>query len=594
VLITEGKGVNYQNMAKKRVLVFAIPLLILFSIMIGGASAATVSHPASQVEAGTFGVGDFFFPGRVGINVTAITQTLDINGSINISGKYYGDGSALIGVSTTGGGNDTYNYVMNQSGAWIGMLGSSEGSLKIDLTDILAGTLNTDVIGTNLNLSGYLNVLGNLNVSGTSYLGSIIISADNITTNSILSKNGNVTFYNNAGSAIAIMTSDGKVGIGTLNPASLLHISGNVGNNAFIKLNNNATTRMTSGLQLLSQGTAQFTLYNDVNAVNTREFSVYDEVAGASRLTIDSSGKVGIGTGSPQKTFHVKVGTNQHIRFQSFESEMTVDTVDDSQNNVPFRMYASEFNLMNGNVGIGTSSPSYKLQVEGNVSLNSTLYVTNAGYVGIRMIPGQELSIKSKDSNSDVVEIKRSGADEKMFSVTEDGSGNGYLDVYSTGASSKVRLNSNGDSYFNGGKVTMPNQTRVRAYRSGSAQSVPNNQDVTLNFTAEDYDVGNNFDANVSNKFTAPVAGYYLVVSRLTFTAGGAETYILRINKNGGYLTNLYTGSSAAGSHFIYYYDILKLAANDWISVGIHQQAAGNRDFAAGSEYSYLAISLLG
>jgi len=140
------------------------------------------------------------------------------------------------------------------------------------------------------------------------------------------------------------------------------------------------------------------------------------------------------------------------------------------------------------------------------------------------------------------------------------------------------------------GRITMNNQSRVRAYRSGTNQSVPPNADIALIFNSESYDTQSEYNTG-TGIFTAGIAGRYLFNVTLTFNAGGAETYILRVFKNGSYWTNRYTGSLAAGYHFIYFNDTLDLLPGDWIQITIHQQAAGNRDLVLGADYSLLTIN---
>ena len=83
-------------------------------------------------------------------------------------------------------------------------------------------------------------------------------------------------------------------------------------------------------------------------------------------LTFDDTGNtltisgcdVGIGI-TPTKKFQVNVGTDLNVRFESFGSEMTIQAVNDAASvNIPLRIYATELNLMGGNVGIGTLSPA--------------------------------------------------------------------------------------------------------------------------------------------------------------------------------------------------------------------------------------------
>jgi len=95
----------------------------------------------------------------------------------------------------------------------------------ITVTGGLNVTQNLEVAG---NITGDWATLNNLNVTGTSYLGDITISADNITTNGVVSKDGNISFYNDTGSENVRITNDGKVGIGTVTPSHELNVVGDV------------------------------------------------------------------------------------------------------------------------------------------------------------------------------------------------------------------------------------------------------------------------------------------------------------------------------------------------------------------------------
>jgi len=72
--------------------------------------------------------------------------------------------------------------------------------------------------------SSALHVVGDLNVTGTSYLGDVTLTSDNITVNNILSRDGSISFFNNTGGETVRITQGGNVGIGTASPIAKLDI----------------------------------------------------------------------------------------------------------------------------------------------------------------------------------------------------------------------------------------------------------------------------------------------------------------------------------------------------------------------------------
>lgn len=127
-------------------------------------------------------------------------------------------------------------------------------------------------------VTGNTTIIGDLNVTGTSYLRDVTLTSDNITVNNILSRDGNITFYNNESNQTVVITSEGNVFIGTNESLSIVNVSGNVSADYFIGDGSKLTGVASSGdiLWTNSSGNATFT-----------------------------SSRVGINTTTPQNTLHV-------------------------------------------------------------------------------------------------------------------------------------------------------------------------------------------------------------------------------------------------------------------------------------------------
>ena len=125
-------------------------------------------------------------------------------------------------------------------------------------------------------------------------------------------------FAVNEDSKTFMVTKDGKVGIGTTAPIGELTVHGGeltvhegkilsqvTGDVRNILLNQLSGTMKRTQIVFKQGGADQFLLGVDSGLTNTRDFFIFDSVAGATRLLIDPNGKVGIGTTAPSATLHV-------------------------------------------------------------------------------------------------------------------------------------------------------------------------------------------------------------------------------------------------------------------------------------------------
>jgi hypothetical protein len=158
---------------------------------------------------------------------------------------------------------------------------------------------------------------------------------------------------------------DGNIGIGTTSPAFRLHVLDTIG------------TRTLS----LGHGVSSGTITTDsAKALNFQQ-------AGTTKMTLDSSGNVGIGTTSPNNysgfTTLTLDGTSGSLIDLEVNGTVTGEVYADASNGAGMQAIGSrriQFKTNNiermqidssGNVGIGTASPSQTLDVNGTVELNN-------------------------------------------------------------------------------------------------------------------------------------------------------------------------------------------------------------------------------
>ena len=191
-------------------------------------------------------------------------------------------------------------------------------------------------------------------------------------------------YFRTGGTDRGAIDSSGNVGIGTTSPAAKLDVSGS---GVLSKFSGTGNPR----LQLIADDDSDpyITLGNNTdNAIaglfldsSTESFQIRGNDFNA-RMTIDSSGNVGIGTTTPQAPAHVyHASTDTVARFESGDAGAYIGFVDNTTTGDWFRQrigvsgndlrFVTNNNtsrmviLSNGNVGINDATPSYRLDVNG-------------------------------------------------------------------------------------------------------------------------------------------------------------------------------------------------------------------------------------
>jgi hypothetical protein len=146
---------------------------------------------------------------------------------------------------------------------------------------------------------------------------------------------------------------------------------------------------------------------------------------GTERMRIDSSGNVGIGTSSPETILHA-TASSAIIRLTSDANGTSgVDFGDSADTNIGRLLYDNSDNSMrfttnaseamridsSGNVGIGTSSPSQKLDVNGSVNIPNDYSYGFGGAGSNTYISGNNASnnLRFNTNGSEAMRIDSSG-----------------------------------------------------------------------------------------------------------------------------------------------------------------------------------------
>jgi hypothetical protein len=191
-----------------------------------------------------------------------------------------------------------------------------------------------------------------------------------------------MTFFT-GGSERARIDTSGNVGIGTASPVHAIQVERTSAN---ARISVGTFTSGNPSLEIIANGNAVTTITqnrstNNLEITNSSSGSMVFSNSGSERMRIDSSGNVGIGTASPGTALTVARAGEAGVRFLGngltslglfvgYNSAAYV--YNDSNTPMIFGTNATERMRIDssGNVGIGTASPAYRLDVRGGSVAN--------------------------------------------------------------------------------------------------------------------------------------------------------------------------------------------------------------------------------
>ena len=345
--------------------------------------------------------------GEVGIGTTSPSQKLHVNGATQVD-----NGGLLLGGTSSVNGNNPQLRRSNSLNDLIIATGGSDrvailgnGNVGIGTTSpaylldvneddnvlafrvtgggggapIASFVRDVGATGSQVNINAQSNFpqIQFTNTGNTFSIGGDTSGNFKISDNTSIGTNDRITIDNT-----------GNVGIGTTDPGKKLHVSSSDQSTARIRLSNTNTASGGDDIELVA----------GVHNVTQDGFSIYNATSNQTQLVIQGAGNVGIGTTDPNYMLHLGGSTigavNGQLAFGdvtnvpsgliqgyrvdgSYKGELRFST-STSGGTVTQRMVIDE----DGNVGIGTTSPSARLHVSSGTALVSGYIYSGSTSVG--------------------------------------------------------------------------------------------------------------------------------------------------------------------------------------------------------------------
>jgi hypothetical protein len=251
----------------------------------------------------------------IGLNVGS-GKTLAVAGTVSGAGfstylaspPAIGGSTAAAGTFTTLSGTTSVTTPIVKSGTSLTLqTNSTTTAMTVDTSQNVGIGTASPLVRLHVAASGNTPIINETTGGATSYL-----NLRNTGGQAYLGSNNNALVFAVTSGATEAMRIDssGNVGIGTSSPSQKLTVSGNAqieGSSVpGLYINTTSGTNKKAEILIKSSGTTQWSIANDIDATNARSLAFYDGVSAATRMLIDSSGNLGIGTSSPGARLDVK------------------------------------------------------------------------------------------------------------------------------------------------------------------------------------------------------------------------------------------------------------------------------------------------
>ncbi len=324
---------------------------------------------------------------------------------------------------------------VNSSGfTYLGHTSANDFALQTNNTGRIYIKSGGNVGIANSNPGYTLDVTGNINASGNIYIGGSVLSAGYVT--------GITEGTATASKALVLDSSKNISGINTM---SLTSTAGNL-----ITLNNSSTTGICN-VKYISDGKSWELGSRGSASSPANAFYLYDNTAGAHRLTVDTNGNLGIGTTGPGYKLDVNgsINASSNIYIGGSSSTIYCGSYIGTINSSSFGIISSNsyrvFLTSGGNVGINRTDPSYSLDVSGAARITSYLLLGTSTDTS-RMISALDSGMT--DGSQRYFTLGKAASTNNQFEMnyyhSSDGSGSNSIGLGFYGSSAKMTVRANG------------------------------------------------------------------------------------------------------------------------------------------------------
>ena len=348
--------------------------------------------------------------GNVGIGTAVPTFTLDVAGTARVTGAFtFGSsasistnfevgGYASVGGNTTIGGTLAVTGATTQTGLFSFVNASGSGSFELTSATSLLGINAGAKTDTMFEVGGTASISSTLTLAG-------ILTGTNTGSNSFA---GSLDVTKGIAFPSGKITASGNVGIGTTGPSQILHVYNTaVGGRTQLRVQH-APASGTALSQIYFVNPSQTW---GVGNTDTR-LTFYDENNNQERMVILNTGNVGIGTTGPSVPLHV-VGANSVVNVaEAAGSVMTLSSANTARgiNIGPTLRFSG--NTSDGQTPYAFGSIAGRKEAAGttndwagylqfnttqtNSTIAEAMRITSTGNVGIgTTVPGAKLQVNS-------------------------------------------------------------------------------------------------------------------------------------------------------------------------------------------------------